>query len=240
MVTAEGVSGRLYTHQTENVCADPPSKPASQDMLACFTPGETDREVAAWGLVPVTQRSRWNSSSSSTTACFQSIEAISWCATFNCRRRIGGRGFKSATGAKENNGNKKKFGRNGKKIPFLFERAGKLDRHLKEHVFKSKKFLRNKQKKHFKRNWLLHPVAQYSSFIHHWPRTKTRVLVFTAATRLAATHSHAPWWSFVRGCRSREPLASTEYDVRRTKSTCREWNAPMCNSSNLCTKIAAF
>lgn len=56
MVTAEGESGRLYTHQTENVCADPPSKPASQDTLACFTPGETDREVAAWGLVPATQR----------------------------------------------------------------------------------------------------------------------------------------------------------------------------------------
>lgn len=53
MVTAREESGRLYTHQTENVCADPPSKPASQDMLACFTPGETDREVAAWGLVPV-------------------------------------------------------------------------------------------------------------------------------------------------------------------------------------------
>lgn len=55
MVTAEGESGRLYTHQTENVCAEPPSKPASQDTLACFTPGETDREVAAWGLVPVTK-----------------------------------------------------------------------------------------------------------------------------------------------------------------------------------------
>lgn len=53
MVTAQGESGWLYTHQTENVCADPPSKPASQDMLAHFTPGETDREVAAWGLVPV-------------------------------------------------------------------------------------------------------------------------------------------------------------------------------------------
>lgn len=66
MVTAEGESGRLYTHQTENVCADPPSKPASQDMLACITPGETDREVAAWGLVPATQRSRWKSSSTST------------------------------------------------------------------------------------------------------------------------------------------------------------------------------
>lgn len=63
MVTAEGESGRLYTHQTENVCADPPSKPASQDTLACFTPGETDREVAAWGLVPATQRIRWKSSS---------------------------------------------------------------------------------------------------------------------------------------------------------------------------------
>lgn len=43
----------LYTHQTENVCADPPSKPACQDMFACLTPGEMDREVAAWGLVPV-------------------------------------------------------------------------------------------------------------------------------------------------------------------------------------------
>lgn len=53
MVTARKESGWLYTHQTENVCADPPSKPASQDMLACFTPGDTDREVAAWGLVPV-------------------------------------------------------------------------------------------------------------------------------------------------------------------------------------------
>ena len=52
MVTAQEESGRLYTHQTENVCADPPSKPASQDMLACVTPGETDRDVAAWGLVP--------------------------------------------------------------------------------------------------------------------------------------------------------------------------------------------
>lgn len=53
MVTAREESRRLYTHQTENVCADPPSKPASQDTLASFTPGETDREVATWGLVPV-------------------------------------------------------------------------------------------------------------------------------------------------------------------------------------------
>lgn len=53
MVTAREESGRLYTYQTENVCADPPSKLASQDTLACLTPGETDREVAAWGLVPV-------------------------------------------------------------------------------------------------------------------------------------------------------------------------------------------
>lgn len=54
MVTEEE-SERLYTHQTENVCADPPSKPASQETLACLTPGETDIEVAAWGLVPVTE-----------------------------------------------------------------------------------------------------------------------------------------------------------------------------------------
>lgn len=56
MVTALEEGGRLYTHQTENVCVDPPSKPASQDKLACFTPGETDNEVAAWGLVPVMER----------------------------------------------------------------------------------------------------------------------------------------------------------------------------------------
>lgn len=43
----------LYTYQTENVCADPPSKPAAHDIFACLTPGEMDREVAAWGLVPV-------------------------------------------------------------------------------------------------------------------------------------------------------------------------------------------
>lgn len=69
MVTAREESGRLYTHQTENVCDDPPSKPASQDMLACFTPGETDRAVAAWGLVPAaegTERSWWKSASTST------------------------------------------------------------------------------------------------------------------------------------------------------------------------------
>lgn len=53
MVTAQEKSGGHYTHQTVNVCVDPPSKPASQDMLACFTPGETDSEVAAWGLVPI-------------------------------------------------------------------------------------------------------------------------------------------------------------------------------------------
>lgn len=52
MVTAREESGRLYTHQTENVCADPPSKPASQDRLARLGPGETDSAAAAWGLVP--------------------------------------------------------------------------------------------------------------------------------------------------------------------------------------------
>lgn len=80
MVTAQGESVRLYTHQTENVCADPPSKPASQDMFACFTPGETDREVAAWGLVPVTEgmeRSWWKLASISTNSYCQSLEAIS-------------------------------------------------------------------------------------------------------------------------------------------------------------------
>lgn len=45
--------GFLYTYQTEYVCANPPSKLASQDMFACVTPGDIDREVAAWGLVPV-------------------------------------------------------------------------------------------------------------------------------------------------------------------------------------------
>lgn len=66
-----GKKGKLYTHQTENVCADPPSKPAPQDMLTCFTPGEMDREVAAWGLVPVMEgkeRSWWNSASTSSAS----------------------------------------------------------------------------------------------------------------------------------------------------------------------------
>lgn len=61
-----------------------------------------------------------------------------------------------------------------------------------------------------------------SNNLLHSPRTKTCVLAFTEATRLEAVHSHAPWWSLVRGCRSREPLGSIEYDVRRTKSTYQE------------------
>lgn len=93
MVTAPEESGRCYTHQTENVCADPPSKPASQDTLACFTPGETDMEEAAWGLVPVmeeVERSWWKVASISTTWNRTSLEASSWCTAFIHRRRRGG------------------------------------------------------------------------------------------------------------------------------------------------------
>lgn len=62
------------------------------------------------------------------------------------------------------------------------------------------------------------------------PRTKTRVAAFTEATRLVALHSHAPWWSFERGCRSREPLGSMEYDVRRARSTYQE-RRPLTNGT---------
>lgn len=62
------------------------------------------------------------------------------------------------------------------------------------------------------------------------PRTKTRVAAFTEATRLVALHSHVPWWSFERGCRSREPLGSMEYDVRRARSTYQE-RRPLTNGT---------
>lgn len=55
----------------------------------------------------------------------------------------------------------------------------------------------------------------------HTPRTSSCIRALTVATRLAAVHSHQPWWSFVTGCSSREPLGSMEYDVRRSKSTCQ-------------------
>ena len=41
------------------------------------------------------------------------------------------------------------------------------------------------------------------------PRTSTVVLVFTVATLLEEEHSHAPWWSLLSGCSTKEPLAAT-------------------------------
>lgn len=55
----------------------------------------------------------------------------------------------------------------------------------------------------------------------HTPRTNSCIRALAVATRLVAVHSHQPWWSFVTGCSSREPLGSMEYDARRSKSTCR-------------------
>lgn len=55
----------------------------------------------------------------------------------------------------------------------------------------------------------------------HTPRTNSCVCALAMATRLVAVHSHHPWWSFVTGCSSREPLGWMEYDVRRSKSTCQ-------------------